>query len=104
MRTALLSEKTQQTKLKGGIVREYVYYVLGFVPADVVRLKNNVGFTKLDNEKIKSVEQIIDLRKKPEKIYRMNMYYLFINAFHFMYHDKNRGEKALRNLINLKIG
>ncbi|MFC1487838.1 hypothetical protein ACFLRN_09165 [Thermoproteota archaeon] len=37
--------------MKGEIVQEYCYYVLGFVPADVVRLKN-VWFSKLNNDQI----------------------------------------------------
>jgi len=58
------NHKTKQITLEGEIVREYVYYVLGFVPADVVRLKEDVWFTKLDNEQIKSIEQFLDSKKK----------------------------------------
>ena len=58
------NHKTQQTTLKGEIIQEYIYYCLGFVPADVVRLKEDVWFTKLRNEQIKSVEQFLDLKKK----------------------------------------
>ena len=50
------NHKTQQTTLEGEIVQEYTYYVLGFVPADVVRLKKDVWFSKLDSEQISSVE------------------------------------------------
>jgi len=50
------NHKTQQITLEGEIVQEYVYYVLGFVPADVVRLKKYVWFSKLSIEQIKSVE------------------------------------------------
>jgi len=35
------NHKTQQITLDGEIVQEYRYYVLGFVPADVVRLKKD---------------------------------------------------------------
>ena len=54
------NHKTQQTTLEGEVVREYVYYVLGFVPADVVRLKNDVWFSTLENEQIKSIEKFLD--------------------------------------------
>jgi len=47
-----LNHKTQQTTLKGEIVQEYTYYVLGFVPADVVRIKKDVWFSNLSNEQI----------------------------------------------------
>ena len=44
------NHKTQQITLKGEIVQEYTYYVLGFVPVDVVRLKKDVCFSKINNE------------------------------------------------------
>jgi len=54
------NHKTRQTTLKGEIIQEYTYYVLGFVSADVVKLKNDVGFNKLSNEQIKSVENFFN--------------------------------------------
>ena len=36
------NHKIQQTTLKGETVQEYAYFVIGFVPTDVVRLKNDV--------------------------------------------------------------
>jgi hypothetical protein len=49
-----------QVKLTGGIlVQEYRFYVLGFVPADVVRLKEDVWFEKLDSEQAKSVDNFL---------------------------------------------
>ena len=53
------NHKTQQTTLKGEIIQEYTYYLLGFVPADVVRLKKEVWFSKLSNEQIRLVEKYI---------------------------------------------
>ena len=48
----------RQVTLEGGIlVQEYRFYVLGFVPAEVVRLKKEVWFRKLDSEQTSSVEQ-----------------------------------------------
>ena len=54
------NHKTKQTSLEGEIVREYVYYVMGFVPADVVHFKKDVWFTKLNNEQITSVENFFN--------------------------------------------
>jgi hypothetical protein len=50
-----------QTTLEGGIlVPDYKFYVLGFVPADVVRSKPDVWFCKLDLEHISSVEKYLE--------------------------------------------
>jgi len=57
------NHKTQQTTLKGEIVQEYTYYVLGFVPADVVHLENNLWFCKLNNEQITSIEKFLESNK-----------------------------------------
>ena len=54
------NHKTHQTTLKGEVIQEYTYYVLGFVPADVVRLKKDVWFSKLSNEQITSVEKFLE--------------------------------------------
>jgi len=49
-----------QVTLTGGIlVQEYKFYVLGFVAADVVRLKKDVWFRKLDSQQVSSVEQFL---------------------------------------------
>jgi len=53
------NHKTFQTTLKGEIIQEYSYYVLGFVPADVVSLKKDVWFSKLGDEQIISVEKFL---------------------------------------------
>jgi len=57
------NHKAQQTTLKGEIIQEFIYYVLGFVPADVVRLKKDVWFSQLSNEQIKSVEKFLESKK-----------------------------------------
>jgi len=49
------NSKTQQITLEGKILKQQIYYVLGFVSADVIRIENNVWFRKLDNEQLKSV-------------------------------------------------
>ena len=49
--------------LNGEIVQEYTYYVLGFVPADVIRLKKDVWSSKLSNAQMKSVEKFLESKK-----------------------------------------
>ena len=51
------NHKTQQSTLEGEIIQEYTYYVLGFVPSDVVRLEKDVWFSKLSNEQISAIEK-----------------------------------------------
>ena len=58
------NHKTMQITLEEKIVEDYTYYLLGFVPADVVRLKKDAWFSKLSNEQIISVEQFLDHTKK----------------------------------------
>ena len=56
------NRQLRQVTLTGGIlVQEYKFYVLGFVPADVVLLKKVVWFKKLDSEQITSVEKSLKL-------------------------------------------
>ena len=57
------NHKTQQTTLKGEIVQEYTYYVLGFVPANVVRLKKDAWFSKLGSEQMTLVEKFLESNK-----------------------------------------
>ena len=49
----------QATPTGGILVQEYRFYVLGFVPADVVLLKEDVWFGKLDSEQVKSVDEFL---------------------------------------------
>ena len=51
------NHKTKQTTLTGEIIPEYNYYLLGFVPADVVSLKKDVWFTKLDISQINRTDE-----------------------------------------------
>jgi hypothetical protein len=54
------NRQLRQVTLTGGIlVQDRKFYVLGFVPADVVRLKEDVWFEKLDSERIKSVDEFL---------------------------------------------
>ena len=57
------NHKTQQITLRREIVQEYIFYVLGFVSADIVKLKKDVWFSKLSNEQIKSVETSLGSKK-----------------------------------------
>ena len=54
------NHKTQQITLKGEIVQEYTYYVLGFVPTEVVQLKKDVWFSKLNVEQIRIMEKVME--------------------------------------------
>ena len=45
------------------MVQEYVYYLLGFVPAIVVRLKEDVWFTKLTAAQIIFVEKHLKTKR-----------------------------------------
>lgn len=49
----------QQVTLSGEVLLEPKYYAIGFVPADVVRLKKDIWFIKLESEQISSVEQFL---------------------------------------------
>jgi len=52
--------KLRQATLSDEVLLEYRYYIVGFVPADVVRLKEDVWFSKLSSEQIGSVERFLD--------------------------------------------
>jgi len=51
--------KLRQVTLSGEVLLEYRYYVVGFVPADVVRLKEDIWFSRLSSEQVDSVEQFL---------------------------------------------
>ena len=51
------NRKAQQITLTGEIIENEKFTVQGFVPADVVRLKENIWFTKLDSESINRVDE-----------------------------------------------
>lgn len=53
------NRRLRQVTLFGKNLPEYGYYVIGFVPADVVRLKKDVWFSKLSSERVDSVEQYL---------------------------------------------
>jgi len=53
------NRKLRQVTLSGEVLLEFRFYVLGFVPADVVRPKEDVWFGKLDSEQVVSVEQFL---------------------------------------------
>jgi hypothetical protein len=52
----------RQITLSGEIIEEEKFYVLGFVSVDVVNLKEDVWFGKLDSEQISNVEEYLDKR------------------------------------------
>lgn len=53
------NRQIHQVTLSGEVLLEYRFYVIGFVPADVVRLKKDVWFSKLDSNQIDSVERFL---------------------------------------------
>ena len=54
------NRQLQQVTLSGKIlVQECRFYVLGFVPADVVHLKRDVWIAYLDSAQIRSVDQFL---------------------------------------------
>ena len=58
------SIRSLQTTLKRDIIQESTYYILGFVPADVVRLRKVAWFSKLSDEQITSVEKFLESKKR----------------------------------------
>jgi hypothetical protein len=49
----------RQVTLSGEVLLEYRYYVIGFVPVDVVKLEKDVWFRKLNSEQVSSVEEFL---------------------------------------------
>ena len=49
------NRKMCQVTLLGEVTYEFKFEVIGFVPVDVVRLKEGIWFTKLDSEQVKRV-------------------------------------------------
>ena len=54
------NHKTQQITLEGEIIQEYHYYVLGFLPEEVIKLKRKIWFTKLTIDQIISAKLFIE--------------------------------------------
>jgi len=57
------NRQLRQVTLSGEALLECKFYVLGFVPADVVRLKKDVWFSTLRSEQVDSVEQFLAVSK-----------------------------------------
>jgi len=53
------NRRLRQVTLLGEVLLEFKFSVIGFVPADVVRLKKDVWFCKLNSEQVGSVEQFL---------------------------------------------
>jgi len=53
--------KTQQITLTGEIIQDEKFVVQGFVPAEVVRLKRETWFKKLDMQQITSVDEYLNV-------------------------------------------
>jgi len=53
------NRQLRQVTLSGEVLMECKFCVLGFVPIDVVRLKKDVWFSKLNSEQVGSVDQFL---------------------------------------------
>ena len=51
------SRQLRQVILSGEVLLEYRYYVIGFVPPDVVHHKKDVWVSKLNSDQVDSVDQ-----------------------------------------------
>jgi hypothetical protein len=57
------NHKTTQITLEGQIIQGCTYYLVGFVPADVINLKKDMWFSKLDLEQTKTIQQFLYAEK-----------------------------------------
>jgi len=57
------NRQLRQVTLSGEVLLECKFYVIGFVPADVVRLKKDVWFSKLNSEQISEIEKFLSESK-----------------------------------------
>ena len=57
------NRQLRQVTLLGEVLLEYKFCVLGFVPADVVRLKKDVWFRELSSAQVCSVEHFLSSSK-----------------------------------------
>jgi len=53
------NRQLRQVTLSGEVLLEFKFCVIGFVPADVIRLKESVWFCKLSSEQVDSLEQFL---------------------------------------------
>ena len=48
-----------QVSLSGEVLPEEKFYLLGFVPADVVGLEKDIWFAALNSEQVESIDQYL---------------------------------------------
>ena len=53
------NHRLRQVTFSGKVLLEYRYYVIGFVPASVVHLSEDVWFSRLDSDQVDLVEQFL---------------------------------------------
>jgi len=53
------NRQLRQITFSGEIIQEEKFHVIGFVPADVVRLNKDIWFEKLDSDQVSSVEEFL---------------------------------------------
>ena len=55
------NRRSLQVTLSGEIIQEEKFHVIGFVPADVIRLNKDVWFKKLDSDQVSSVDKFLTI-------------------------------------------
>ena len=58
------NKKLVQTTLKGEIIPEEPFCLLGFVPAEVILIKKDIWFTKLNTEQIDALNKYLEKKKR----------------------------------------
>jgi len=53
------NRRSLQITLSGEIIQEEKFLVIGFVPADVVRLNKDTWFKKLDSDQVSSIDKFL---------------------------------------------
>jgi len=56
------NRQLRQVTLSGEVLLEFKFCVIGFVPADVIRLKKDQWFCALDNNQITRVDEFLGSR------------------------------------------
>ena len=55
------NRRLNQVTLSGEIIQEEKFHVIGFVPADVVRLNKDIWFNKLNSDQVSSVDKFLTI-------------------------------------------
>ncbi|UCE15596.1 MAG: hypothetical protein JSV12_06905 [Candidatus Bathyarchaeota archaeon] len=55
------NRQLRQITLSGEIIQEEKFHVIGFVPADVIRLNKDIWFKKLDSDQVSSIDKFLTI-------------------------------------------